>query len=277
MIRLSLLFLTACAAQPAWTAETCHYAGTTSYSGRMTVDTVAAAANGETTVDIRVRLDAKSWGLIALRYLHQEISVWRNGALQSVAVNHRYGFNGSIVRQQWDVFVRGPDGMRAYRVQGKTLADFQNKHPGFARNWEMAAFGRNWLPDYQAASPERRADLDLPRAASPPGLGPPLAQAFYWVRWNTDDRRIVPVFLPGFKRGARVDVPVVRAVDPDGLTHFRFSGGHPALGGARPSIGEAWVSADRRLARVSFDAVSADGGAHGELRRMSCEGDAPPP
>ena len=61
--------------------------------------------------------------------------------------------------------------MTAYRVQGNTLADFQAKHPGFVHYWDTAAFGENWLPDYAAATPERRADLDLPRGvdAARPG------------------------------------------------------------------------------------------------------------
>jgi hypothetical protein len=260
------------AAHTALAIETCRYAGTTSYAGKVNVETVAATSNGETTVDVTAKVDARSFGLIDLRYLHEEISTSRDGELQSVAINHRYSLAGMIRRQQWDVFTKGTDGMSAWRTQGNNFTDFQSKHPGFVRHWELTSFGRPWLGDYREGAPERRADLDLPRTAMPPGLGTPLALSFYWVRWAAGDGRAVPVFLPGFKRDARVDVLVTSAgPDTDGLHHLRSTVRHPGLSDTQASTGDAWISPDHHLVRVMFDAHSSRGGAHGELHLAGCE------
>ena len=106
-------------------------------------------------------------------------------------MNSRYLIGNHIVRQQWDYFQRGADGLQAYRVQAKTLADFRRRHPGFIQHWDPATFGQPWLDDYPAVSPERRIDLDLKGAPLPSALRPPLAMAFYWVRCQNSeaDRR----------------------------------------------------------------------------------------
>ena len=91
--------------------ETCRYSGTASYSGRIAVDTKASEANGETTVDVAARVNARMFGIIDWQYLYQEIGTWRAGELQTIGVNHRYGVIGAIRRQQWDVFNRTPDGV----------------------------------------------------------------------------------------------------------------------------------------------------------------------
>ncbi len=259
-------------------AEVCRYAGTTSYSGHVLVETWASSTAGETSVDVTARVNAKSFGVFDWQYLYQEIGTWHDGALQSIGVNHRYSALGSIRRQQWDVFRRTPAGMTAYRVEANTLADFQNKHPGFARHWEPASFGAPWLRDYAAASPDRRADLDLPRAELPPGLGTPLVLAFWWVRWAGASDRTVPVFLPGFKHNARVDVHVASlGVEAGGLLHLRSTVRHPQLSDTRISTGDAWIAPDHHLVRIAFDALGDHGSARGELRLEGCQGQTAPP
>lgn len=271
--RLVWCMIAVLASHSVWAEEICRYSGMTNYSGRVLVETRATTANGETSVDATARVTARSFGFIDWRYLYQEIGTWREGELQSIGVNHRYSVFGSIRRQQWDVFGRTPDGMTAYRVQAKTLADFQSKHPGFTGHWDPASFGHPWLRDYAAAPPERRADLDLPRTAMPPGLGTPLLLAFWWVRWAGEKDRTVPVFLPGFKRNARVDVRVVSlGVEAGGLLHLRSAVRHPQLSATAVSTGEAWIAPDHHLARITFEARGDHGSARGELRLDRCEG-----
>jgi hypothetical protein len=261
-----------------WADEVCQYSGTTSYNGQVTVQTTAAAANGDTTVEVAAWVKARSFGVIDWQYLYQEIGNWRDGELQSIGVNHRYSVLGSIRRQQWDLFKRTPGGMQAWRVQAKTLADFQTKHPGFVRHWSPASFGENWLPDYAAAPPERRADLDLPHAAMPPGLGTPLLLAFYLVRWAGSQERTVPVFLPGFKHDPRVDIKVESlGVEAGELLHLHTAVRHPQLSEVKVSTGDAWISADHHLVRETFEARTDSADAHGELHLDGCQGVPPAP
>ncbi|MSP02372.1 MAG: hypothetical protein EXR07_15170 [Acetobacteraceae bacterium] len=277
-VRATWVVLAVLASHATLAGETCRYTGTASHAGRIEVESSAATSKGETTVDVTARVSARSFGLIEWRYLYQEIGTWRRGELRSVAVNHRYSVAGRIQRQQWDVFNRTAEGMIAFRVQAKTLPDFQAHHPGFVRHWEPASFGQPWLPDYPAAAAQRRADLDLPRAAMAPDLGVPLALAFHWVRWAGQESRKVPVFLPGFKRNARVDVPVAfLGVDGAGSIHLRSTTRHPQLSETEPSVGDAWVTADHRLMRVTFDARGTYGNAQGELRLEGCRGDPSAP
>jgi hypothetical protein len=270
--------ITVLAIHAATASETCRYSGATSYSGRVSVETKAAAQNGETTVDVAARVSARSFGLIDWRYLYQEIGTWRDGELRSIGVNHRYSVAGSIRRQLWDVFNRTPAGLAGYRVLGTTLDDFRAKHPGFVRHWDPATFGEPWLPDYASAPPERRADLDLPHASMPPGLGTPLLLAFYWVRWAGQQERTVPVFLPGFKHDARADIRVrPMGVDHDGLLHLHSSVRHPQLSETEVSTGDAWISPDHHLVRVAFNARGDHASAQGELHLDGCEGEPPAP
>ena len=46
-------------------------------------------------------------------------------------MNTRYLIGSHIIRQTWDLFHRDRDSMRGYRVQGKSLVDFNRRHPGF--------------------------------------------------------------------------------------------------------------------------------------------------
>jgi hypothetical protein len=273
--RLAWFAMALLAGHTAQASETCRYSGTTSYSGQVSVTTVASTTNGETTIDVTARVSARSFGVINWGYLYQEITTSRSGELLSAAVNHRYSVAGTIQRQQWDVFTRGPDGMTASRAQAKTLAGFQQNHPGFVRHWDLGSFGQPWLADYAAAAPERRADLDLPRAEMPPGLGTPMALAFYWVRWAGQDGRSVPVFLPGFKKNARADIQLAsRGVDSQGLLHLHAEVRHPQLSATELSTGDAWISSGHQLVRVAFDARGDHGSAEGELHLDECGGDA---
>ncbi len=252
---------------PAQAAEVCLYSGMTSHSGHAAVRTEVTEAGGLTTLDVTARLDAEPWWLWTIQYLAEEISTWRAGELQSVAVNNRYSVNGRVKRQQWDVFVRGPDGLMASRVQSKTLSEFRRRHPAFAGHWEPSRFGQAWLPDYPAARPERRPDLDLGRAAMPPQTRTPLALAFYWSRWLPAGGGTVPVFLPGWKREARFDALAA----PLGAGRWRMALRHPALDGGTPSSAEAVVSADHRLLRLSFDVHAPAGAGQGWLDQAGCQ------
>jgi hypothetical protein len=278
VVRLISLVIAVMISRTAWAAETCQYSGTTSHSGHVIVESKATTANGTATVDVAARVGARTFGIIDWQYLYQEIATFRDSELQSIAVNHRYSVAGSIRRQLWDFFTRGPDGLSGYRVEANTLADMRTRHPGFVRHWDPASFGAPWLPDYTAAPPERRADLDLPRSSMPPGLGTPLAMGFYWVRWAGQDTRTVPVFLPGFKKNARADIKLVSlGVDANGLLHLRSSVHHPQLSETEASTADAWISPDHHLVRVTFDAHSDYGSAQGELRLDGCQGSASAP
>ena len=252
-------------------AEVCLYNGRTSYSGRVAVRTEAAEANGLTTVDVTARLDAEPSWFWSIQYLTEEISTWRGGELQSVAVNNRYSVNGRVSRQQWDVFTRGPDGLAGSRVQSKSLSEFRRRHPAFVAHWEPGAFGQPWLPDYPAAGPERRTDLDLGRAAMPPQLRTPYALAFFWSRFLSRSLPAaggtVPVFMPGWKRDARLDALVTLS----GPGRWRMTLRHPALSGGAPSWAEAAVSADHRLLRLSFDVHTAAGDGQGWVDQAGCQ------
>ena len=252
---------------PARAVEMCQYADMASHRGRAAVQTEVTQAGGLLTVNVLARLDASPWRLWDVQFLAQEVSTWRNGELQSVAVNGRYSVNGRAKRQQWDVFARTPDGLQATRVQAKTLRDFQRRHPAFTAHWDPAQFGRSWLADYPAAQPERRTDLDLPRAAMPAGMRTPFALAFYWSRWLPSAGGMVPVFLPGWKRDARVDAPVM----PVAPGRWRMALRHPALDGA-PSWTEATVSADHRLLRLTFDVHAPAGDGQGWVDGTGCQG-----
>jgi hypothetical protein len=273
LMRLVCFAMPLFAAQTVVAMETCRYSGTTSYAGTATVETKAAKVNGETTVDVAARVNARSLGFLDWQYLYEEIGTWRGGEIQRIGVNHRYSFAGFVRRQLWDVFDRTPAGLTAYRVQANSLADIQEKHPGFAEHWSMERFGQPWLADYASARPERRADLDLPAAEMPAGIGTPLTLGFFWVRWSGLSARTVPVFLPGFKHNIRVDVQVAPVgTEANGLLHVRSTVRHPQLSETQVSTGDAWISPDHRLVRVTFDARTDRASAVGELRADGCTG-----
>src|SRR5262249_8122146 len=116
-----------CSAAPA--AEICRFTGTSDYSGHVAVTTRVTASAGAMQVDVAGTFDSSSMFWFGVHYLVEEVSSWYEGQLQSVAVNSRYLIGDHIVRQQWDYFQRETDGLQAYRVQAKTLADFRRRHP----------------------------------------------------------------------------------------------------------------------------------------------------
>ena len=257
--------------QSAFASEICHYAGKTDYDGKVAVTTKVAATGDVTTVHVVIVFSATTMPWFPLHYLVEERSTWRDGALDDLAANTRYSVGDHIVRQQWDYFRRGPDGLRAYRVQGKTEAKFERKYPGFARHWSVAAFGEPWVGDYQAASPDRRPDLDLGREALSPHLRTPFAMAFYWVRWLPRGGTDAEVFLPGFKTDKLVHLSLASSAAPHGTTwHAPLH--YVALSESPPSSAMAVITPDLHLARLAFELHGSAGSAHGLIRQQDCEG-----
>jgi hypothetical protein len=210
---------------------------------------------------------------LGVHYYVEEISNWRSGELESVAVNSRYLVGEHIVRQQWDEFQRGVDGLRAHRVQAKTLADFRLKHPGFVKHWDPATFGAAWLHDYPSASPERREDLDLRGGPLPSGLRSPLAMAFYWVRWLPRGGKDVPVFLPGFKAERVVNLSVTAATSAAG-TLLRAPLHYPTLRDSPASTAAALISPDDHLLQIEFELHTSRGSGRGLIDQHGCQGNA---
>jgi hypothetical protein len=186
-------------------------------------------------------------------------------------MNSRYLIGERIVRQQWDDFRRGTDGLQAYRVQAKTLADFRRRHPGFVQHWDPVTFGRPWLSDYPSASPERRLDLDLQGTPLPTGLRPPLAMAFYWVRWLRRGSQDVPVFLPGFKRDRLVELQIADVGSSSAAT-WRAPLHYPALLDRPPSTATARIAPDGHLLGIAVDLHTVWGWGQGTISSEGCEG-----
>jgi hypothetical protein len=213
-------------------SEVCRFGGTTDGAGHVAITTDVAAMNGVMRIEVAMRFETTGMFWLPIRYLVDEISTWRMGEMEGVAVNTRYLVGDHIVRQQWDTFQRGPDGLQAHRVQAKSLADFRHRHPGFVQHWDPATFGSPWLQDYQSAASERRADLDLKASPLPSGLRPPLAMAFYWVRWLQ----------------------------------------HDALSKRPASSATALTSSDGHLLQLAFEVHGSFGSAHATIRQQGCEG-----
>ena len=258
----------------------CHFTGTSDYAGHVEVTTnVSTRANdGTTTVDVVAGIKATPILFVHINYLMEEISTWRSGQLQRVAVNSRYIVDNHVIRQEWDLFDRGAAGLEAYRLQGKTPRDLLLRHPAFIRHWNPANFGEPWLQDYQSAGPERRPDLDLPRTSLRPNLRSPLALAFYWSRQLPSNGQATTVFLPGFKRDKRVDLTITEAEPPhDGRQVWQTSVRYPALSKTRASTADAWVSMDGHLLQLTVSVQSGSGNLHGVVRQVGCNGTADPP
>lgn len=255
--------------------EVCRFAGTTDYGGRLAIRADAAIVDGALRVDVRLQLDATPMWFVHTHYLMQEISFWQPDGLALLAVNSRYRVNSHIARQQWDVFQRGADGLDAFRVQGKTLADFRRVHPGFVQHWNPATFGQPWLQDYARAAAERRPDLDL--RGMPASLRPPLALAFYWLRFLSPAGGVVPVFLPGFKAQKQVNLPIAPST-PIGMGQSVWQAPlhYPALSRTEASTALAWVSADRHLLQFALDLHGMGRHARGLIRLQGCTGTRPP-
>jgi hypothetical protein len=270
------LLLTAIAAMMLGTgdrsdAEACRFAGTTDPPGEVAVTADVTEANGTTHVDVAATFETTTMFWLRIHYLVEEVSTWRSGELETVGVNTRYILGSHIVRQTWDLFKHDRDGMQGYRVQAKSQADFQRKHPGFVQHWDPSTFALPWLDDYSAASPERRADLDLTSAPVSSNLLSPLALAFYWVRWLPPGAQDKAVFLPGFKADKLVNVPMTAAAW-NGGTVWRTPLRYSILSKAPPSIATAWMSADRHLQQLALDLHEPQGAGSGILSQEGCEG-----
>jgi hypothetical protein len=251
--------------------EVCRFSGTTDYDGQVAVTTDVAASDGVTMVDVAVTFDSTTVFWLHVHYLIEEVSTWRAGELERVAVNSRYLLGGHIIRQQWDDFQRGSDGLEAHRVQAKTLADFRRRHPGFVQHWDPATFGQPWLHDYPFASPERRADLDLKGSPLPSELRSPLAMAFYWIRWLPRGGQDVTVFLPGFKTERLVDLRIAAASSTGG-TLLRAPLHYSVLSERPVSTATARTSPDRHLLQLAFELYGSRGSARGLINQEGCEG-----
>jgi hypothetical protein len=251
--------------------EVCRFAGTTDYEGHVAVTTDVVALGGITRVDVVVTFEATTIFWRHIHYLVEEVSTWQADEMESVAVNTRYLVGDHIIRQQWDDFQRGPEGLQARRVQAKTLADFRRKYPGFVRHWDPATFGQHWLDDYQSASPERRADLDLKASPLPSGLRSPLAMAFYWVRWLPREGQDVRIFLPGFKSDQLVEVSIA-AVPSAGSIMWQAPLRYSVLKERPSSMARAWTTADGHLLQLAFEVHEPRGSAQGQLHQEGCEG-----
>lgn len=228
-----------------------------------------------TTVDVRLGFKGTPFPFVHTNYLMQEISTWKATHLQSVAVNSRYRVNGRVVRQLWDVFVRGGDGLDAYRLQARTPEEFRSKHPAFAEHADPATFGQPWLQDYWRADPERRRDLDLPASSAVPDIRSPLALAFYWGGRLPRTGQVATVFLPGFKKDKSVALTLAPAGPPrNGAQPWETSVRYPALSMTQASTAEAWVSGDGRLLQLAVHVRTGDRTADGVVRLEGCTGTA---
>ena len=277
MIRLlAALLLVSLAAH----AETCRFNGTTSYDGRLAVRSDATRVDDLLTLDVTIEFTVHAW-MTDYHYLGQEITTWsvgegRSAALRSVAVNQRSLSDGSIKRQQWDVFTRNGPRLEGYRVQAKHLIDFQQRHPGFVPHWSPASFGQPWLADFRRAGAERRPDLDLPAG----DVQTPLALAFYWSRFLSPNGGPVSLVLPSFKRDKQVLLsfgPAMPSGTPNGTpgegwrrwsTPLR----HPALETRPASLAAAWVSSDHNLLQLGFDIHTTWATGQAILRAEGCQG-----
>ena len=197
-------------------AETCHYIGTTSYNGRLVATVTTTQSINRLEIDARLQLDATPWHLWPVQYLVQERTTWTQGRLTSAAINGRYTSNGTISRQYWDLFTPTPTALIAERIQVKRQADLLRRNPAFARYWDPATFGQPWEQTFRVANSDRRPDLDLPTSQMPDGLRTPLALALYWSRATLPNP--LPLFLPGWKKDARLTATITRAGPPTTLT-----------------------------------------------------------
>jgi len=252
-------------------AEICRFAGHTDYSGRVEVTTIdQRAADGTDTVDVLGVFQGKPWPFVHIRYLMEELSRWRSGQLQDVAVNTRYLVDGHIVRQLWDDYTADVHGMTAYRLEGSP-AQIQQKHPGFIRHWDPATFGEPWLQDFRSAHPDRRRDLDLPLSSMRPDIRVPLALAFYWSRWPPSGAQAVDVFLPGFKKDKTADLTVQPdGPSGDGWHQWQITVRYPGLSTTQPSTATAQVSTDSHLLQLAGRVFARNLVGHGEIAQQGC-------
>ncbi len=247
-------------------AETCRFSGTTSQDGHLAAQATTTQADGLTTVDVTVEFTIHAW-MTDYRYLGQEITAWRGGELQSIAVNQRSLAGGDVKRQQWDVFTRDGPRLDAYRAQSKYLDDFSRHHPGFVTHWPPADFGQPWLADYRRANAERRPDLDLPADARTP-----LALAFYWSRFLPQAGARIRLVLPSFKQNKTADLQLAPATQGDGWWRWSTELHHPSLARSPASLAAAWVSPEHYLLQLGLDIQTSWASGRAMLHAEGCQG-----
>ncbi len=250
-------------------AEVCRFTGTTSHDGHLQARVETTEAGGLTTIDATVSFAVSTW-MSDFRYLGQEISTWRGGVLQSVAVNQRTLADDSVKRQQWDVFTRASDRLEGHRVQATRLIDFQQRYPSFVQHWAPTSFGQPWLADYHLAAAERRPDLDLPAAGAITRT--PLAFAFYWSRFLPPEGEAATMVLPGFKHDVSTKLQVGPAVAGDGWRRWSTPLHHPGLESSPASLAAAWVSPQNYLLQLGFDVHTTWVSGQAILRPDGCQG-----
>lgn len=252
-------------------AQICRFAGHTDYSGQLTVTASDRhAADGTLSVDVLGAFRATPWPFVHIRYLMEELSTWRSGQLQSVAVNTRYLADGHIVRQLWDVYTANGHGLTAYRLEG-SAAQIRRRHPGFIRHWDPSTFGKPWLRDFWSAHPDRRPDLDLPASSMRPDLKVPLALAFYWSRWPPSGARTIDVFLPGFKKDKTATLTVQPEGPPgNGWHQWQITVRYPGLSLSEPSTATAQIATGGRLLQLAGRVVTRNRIARGWIRKQGC-------
>ena len=252
-------------------AQTCRFAGATSYDGRLAITSVRSAVPGGVLVDVKLVLDAQPLPMFHTHYLMEEISLSGAHGLAWVGVNSRYRVDAHVVRQSWDLFVREPDGLKAWRIEGKRAGQFGRQHPLFAAHWDFSTFGQPWVEAFRHASPDRRADLDLDDMSDEVRV--PLALAFDGVRGLPGRAVVVPVFLPGFKDRKRVDL-AIGAAQPVGAGEVVRDAPlvYPDLSGAVRSTADAWLALDGRVLQLAFDLHGRQYGARATIRALGCGG-----
>ncbi|MGH7156028.1 MAG: hypothetical protein ACREF3_19040 [Acetobacteraceae bacterium] len=259
----------------AWGSETCQFAGTSDYDGRIAVTAITGTnvANGTTTVDVRLGFKGTPLPFIHTNYLMQEVSTWKAAELQTLAVNTRYRVDDHVVREIWDVFVRRDDGLDGYRLEAKTPDEFRRKHPAFTTHWYPAAFAQPWWQDFWRAEPERRRDLDLPASSVMPDVRSPLALAFYWGERLPPTAQAATVFLPGFKKDKNATLMIAPAgPEREGAQAWAISVRYPGLDTSRPSTAEALVSAGGHLLQAAAHVNMQGSSANAVIRLVRCTG-----
>jgi hypothetical protein len=251
-------------------AEVCQFTGTTDPSGTISVISSVETANGVTKVDVSATYDTTAYLFFHVHYLVNEITLWQGDQLQTIGINTRYLLGSHVIRQTWDVFHRDNASMRGYRVQGKTLADFERKHRGFVRYWDPTTFGRPWLDNFEAAVPERRADLDLVRSASSPKLQTPFAFTFYSIRMLRPGAAEQTIFLPGFKGEKLLTLPLTSSRSNAGVVWqaiIKYSN----FSTTEVSTVTANIAPDRHLKWIEMDLHDKRVDAKGALTLQSCQ------
>ena len=275
MRHVLLAALVALAPLPTLAAETCTYTGGGDYDARIGLTTIAERQGATLRLRALWRLNASPLPFYRFEYLVEEISEWQGDRLLRLGLNLRHFVNGRIRRQQWDVFARTPDGFDAWRLQGKRAEEVARKAPGFARHWDVAAFGQPWLATYPTGAAEPRSDLALKASEAPSGLVPPFAAGFYLPRFAPAAPQRIALFIPGNKQQNRADLDVpAPGPAPAGGHVWRIALESEKLGLDRGSHAFATIAPGARLAAIRFRLLGFGMTAAGEIALQGCDGEA---